>query len=69
MSMDDALEKAARAICADDGTDADEKLEWGPYVGGSAFRVHKPKERWRLVIDELHLRQHYIALIAMRVIA
>lgn len=65
MTIDEAVEVASRAICADDGSDPDEKLEWGPYVGGSAFRVNPPKERWKCVADNLYIRQIIIGLVAV----
>jgi hypothetical protein len=65
MTMDEALETAARAVCAADGSDPDELLEWGPYVGGSLFRVNPRKERWRCVVDRLDLHYNFIALSAV----
>jgi hypothetical protein len=65
--LDDALEKAARAVCVNLNLDPDEFKEWGPYVGGSAWRANPNKERWRCVVDAMGLRDLFIGLDAIGV--
>lgn len=64
MTLDEATEQAARAVCADCGTDPDEMLGWGHQL-----RIRGERERWRFVADDLGIRAQLVALQSVGVVS